>query len=278
MKLTYFVSGDIHSYFDNWMESLVDAGFDMQDPSHIVVICGDLFDRGSDSQDCFEFVQQLAKTNQLIYIRGNHEDLLFKCVSQLRKGATFVDTHHFKNGTVGTVAQLTGVAPYNFLTGCYTPEDLNKLDDLLNFLKQHMVDYFELGDYIFVHGWLPCDSTDPRKYNSMKSVTLADRSSWNADKWEEARWLNGMHCWNLRAVPEGKTVVCGHWHTSWGNCRFGKCIEEFPPMSRKGALNSFKPFVEPGIIAIDGCTAYSGVVNVVKFTVEEGTVTVSNLD
>ena len=52
-----------------------------------------------------------------------------------------------------------------------------------------------------------------------------------------------------------KTIVCGHWHSSWGHCRLeGKCSEF-------GKDSDFSPFYAEGIIAIDGCTAYSGRVN-----------------
>lgn len=42
----YFISSDIHSFYDEWINSLNDSGFDINNPSHIVIIVGDLFDRG----------------------------------------------------------------------------------------------------------------------------------------------------------------------------------------------------------------------------------------
>ena len=56
-------------------------------------------------------------------------------------------------------------------------------------------------------------------------------------------------------MEKDKTIVCGHWHCSWGHCRLeGKCSEF-------GKDSDFSPFYADGIIAIDGCTAYSGRVN-----------------
>ena len=57
-----------------------------------------------------------------------------------------------------------------------------------------------------------------------------------------------------------KTVVCGHWHCSYGNKRIGLIEEEFPTEDIEKA---FTPFIQPGIIALDGCTVYSRKVNVV---------------
>ena len=73
--------------------------------------------------------------------------------------------------------------------------------------------------------------------------------------WLNARWLNGMEVY--RYVNVGKTVVCGHWHTSFGHSRIENSCPEF------GDGADFSPFYDGGIIAVDGCTAYSGIVNCV---------------
>ena len=72
--------------------------------------------------------------------------------------------------------------------------------------------------------------------------------------WWQARWLNGMDA--VRMVSEeGKTIVCGHWHTSYGYSKYeGKGSE-------LGADADFSPYSTSGIIALDACTARSGIVN-----------------
>lgn len=278
MSVKYFASGDIHSYFDNWMAYLNNAGFEIDNPEHKIIICGDLFDRGDQTVECFEFVKCLHLQDRLVYVRGNHEDLLFDCVRQIKRRFD-IPRHHISNGTVKTVAHLADTNQYDILCNCYDKKLFEeRTQEVLEFIDKNTVDYFELGNYIFVHGWVPCDSDDPNMYHARKSVTLADKNTWS-DKWDAARWLNGMDCWNQGAQPEGKTVVCGHWHTSWGHCKFHGHTTEFPHIAIKGAKNSFKPFVEDGIIAIDGCTAYTGLVNVVVFTQHaDGSVEVSNLE
>lgn len=275
MSVKYFTSGDIHSYYDNWIMYLERAGFERNNPDHKIIICGDLFDRGDETIECFEFVKELAEENRLIYVRGNHEDLLKDCIAEIRRRFD-IGVHHVRNGTVKTVAHLANTNQYDILCNCYDKKLFeSRTKEVLEFIDQHAVDYFELGDYIFVHGWVPCDSDDENMYHARKKVTLADKSTWDS-KWESARWLNGMMCWEQGAVPQGKTVVCGHWHTSYGHHKFHGHRDEFPSLSIKGARASFKPFVEDGIIAIDGCTAYTGLVNVVVFTVEDdGSVTYS---
>ena len=83
--------------------------------------------------------------------------------------------------------------------------------------------------------------------------------------WKDARWLNGMDEWQKGCKLEDKTVVCGHWHCSWGWSHIKQERKEFPnkggdpqnPVWKK----SFEPFVENGIIALDSCVAYSGFLN-----------------
>lgn len=278
MSIKYFVSGDIHSYFENWMLYLEHAGFELTNPEHKIIICGDLFDRGDETLQCFEFVKRLHAENRLVYVRGNHEDLLFDCVNEIKRSLD-VGMHHVRNGTVKTVAHFADTNQYDILCNCYDKNLFEShITEVLQFIESNTVDFFELGNYIFVHGWVPCDSDDDNKYHARKSVTLADVDTWD-DKWDTARWLNGMECWSQGAVPEGKTVVCGHWHTSWGHHKFHGHRDEFPHMALKGARNSFKPFMEEGIIALDGCTAYTGLVNVAVFTVnDDGSIEVSNLE
>ena len=49
-------------------------------------------------------------------------------------------------------------------------------------------------------------------------------------------------------VPN-KTIVCGHWHCSYGNFMYGNAENE---------VSDFEPFKSDGILAIDACTALSG--------------------
>ena len=74
---------------------------------------------------------------------------------------------------------------------------------------------------------------------------------------EDARWINGMDAADSGSTEEGKTIVCGHWHCSYGHSVLEGKGSEF------GSDADFSPYYAPGIIAIDACTAHSGRVNVV---------------
>lgn len=82
-------------------------------------------------------------------------------------------------------------------------------------------------------------------YSYISSWREADREQWN-----QARWFNGMDA--AQTADENKTIVCGHWHTSYGHSKYEHKGTEF------GEDADFSPYYGPGIIAIDACTAFSG--------------------
>ena len=46
----------IHGYFDEWMTSLNESGFDFNNKDHILVVLGDIFDRGRQPKDVYKFL------------------------------------------------------------------------------------------------------------------------------------------------------------------------------------------------------------------------------
>lgn len=40
--MLWFVSSDIHSFYDEWQKALVDSGFDNSNNMHGIIVCGDL--------------------------------------------------------------------------------------------------------------------------------------------------------------------------------------------------------------------------------------------
>ena len=111
-----------------------------------------------------------------------------------------------------------------------------------------MRDYFETGHYVFVHGWIPCirDRNGYSYYSDWRNAS--------ADEWAKARWYNGMDA--TVTCQEEKTIVCGHWHASYGHSKIEGKGSEFKEDA------DFTPYQASGIIAIDACTAHSGFVNV----------------
>ena len=252
MKLKYFVLGDIHSFHYAMMTALNEKGFDINDPSHHVVVCGDLFDRGPDAVKVFEFAKELANQGRFYYVCGNHETLLNDLVTDIKKGRGIYE-HHITNGTLDTVLQFTGLNYYDLRSGVTSAKEFGeKIAPLMNFIYDNVVDYVEIGDYILTHGWIPCNPN---------TGEVAENWRDDINGWEQARWYNGISAWHKGARVPGKTIVCGHWHCSWGWSHLRLERKEFPKKNLVDWQKSFEPFVDDGIVAIDACTAYSGICN-----------------
>jgi serine/threonine protein phosphatase 1 len=245
----YFVVSDVHGFLDELIAALAEKGFEKDNPEHKLVVCGDLFDRGPKAVELFEFVKGLG--DRFIYVRGNHEDLLFDCYNDLI-WHVYLGRHHISNGTVDTICQFTGLNMYEAMSYSEKRDELldAKILPLIYWMNEKSVNYFEIGKYICVHGWLP----RLRHTNDFKKARMID--------WDKARWTNGMEAWrNPENRVDGKTIICGHWHCSWGWSHIRQKRKEFPQKSKKDWLKSFEPFVDDGIIAIDSCVAYTGVIN-----------------
>lgn len=80
--------------------------------------------------------------------------------------------------------------------------------------------------------------------------------------WNEARWINGMDAWDY-GIRDSKTIYCGHWHSAWGHCYLHHDANEYKDYPIKGRAVNYAPFVDDGIVALDACTAISGIVNCV---------------
>lgn len=244
--MRYYVTTDVHGFFTPFHNALTEAGFFTDPEPNKLIILGDLFDRGAEAVKMQEFTLNLMEENRVILIKGNHEDLF---VDLATKDHGLAYSHHVTNGTYDTALQLTGFStsaagrrPYGFADAARgTP-----------FFKQiipSMVDYYETEHYIFVHGWIPC------VYESGEFSYITDWRKARKDEWESARWYNGMEA--TQVCMEEKTILCGHWHTSYGHAKFEQKGSELGPDA------DFSPYYGSRIIALDACTALSGKVNVV---------------
>lgn len=271
MKSTYFVVSDVHSFYEEFQAALNKEGFDLNNPNHKLIVCGDLFDRGSGTKEVYNFVKSLG--DRFLYIRGNHEDLLEDCIADIVSGRS-IGRHHFGNGTVRTVADFCGFKTEWEISASRRSEEINQLvytktRPLLEFIDSKAVDYLELENYIFVHGWVPTIDENLSPF-SKKPLKLAPREWWDdqedcssRDIWRDARWTNGMQAWKEGCVIPGKTIVCGHWHTSQAHCYIHNVGSEWGPDA------CFDIFRDEGIIMLDACTVHSGRVNVLVIEIDE---------
>lgn len=258
MKL--FCCSDLHSFFTPFKKALDEKGFEPNNPEHLLIVCGDVFDRGTESCEMFQYLDNLTN---VVLVRGNHEDLL---VEMLDRG--YGERYDISNGTVGSVVDLcdlTGKKTSNSEECCAAVKEL-----ITPFLNK-FVNYFETKNYIFVHGWIPCDAAANHKpwyQNGRKLKYNPDWRNCNDADWEASRWINGPSAGYASKILEpGKTIVCGHWHCSYGHYMraLKKALAEDTDFEVEefGPTAIWEPFADEGILAIDRCTAHTREVNVV---------------
>ena len=66
---TYFFVTDIHSMYDELMQALKNKGFDLNNEDHILVVCGDILDRGSKGREVIEFIESLLSKDRVVGYR-----------------------------------------------------------------------------------------------------------------------------------------------------------------------------------------------------------------
>ena len=256
--MKYYVTSDVHGYFTYLKEALDAAGFfDEREPCKLIV-CGDMLDRGREACRLTEFMIELLRQDKLIYIRGNHEDMMLKCLLRIAEGKAAEiasgKSVHYTNGTWGTLLQLSGMSSEEAVE---RPDELIekvKASDYYRILLPETIDYLETEHYIFVHGWIPSVTEGVKP-----DFTYDYDANWRAADtayWERARWLNGMILACGHKVTEPcKTIVCGHKRASIGHSLYHGLGTE----SGEGAI--YTPFYDEGIMCVDSSAVRSGMLN-----------------
>lgn len=193
--MKYFVVSDIHSFYDELIAALDQAGFDSNVDT--LVSLGDNFDRGYQTVKVFEYLKSLPNK---ILIRGNHENYLKELI-QLK----ILREHDIHNKTIDSVYHFATMidkdAPSYFAKA---PElcGLAAQTDIIEFID-NMIDYYEIGDYVLVHGWIP---TIANTYNT-------EWRNASPKMWYNAAQGRSIDRYKMGLTVPNKTIICGHWGT-----------------------------------------------------------------
>ena len=212
--MKYFAVSDVHSCYTALKGSLDAAGYDKDNPNHTLIIDGDLFDRGDETIELFNFISSIPK-ERLILIRGNHEDLYLELLAK-----DVPDFYDFHNGTVKTFFTIAGMEMpihmphidlhYNGINDYVLPY-VSLWDEVIKKVKAHpitkfikskkWVNHYELDNYIFTHSWFPKGDW---------------RNNVDKDEWMEAHFdYVFYHSNELKEYIGDKTLVAGHMHSRY---------------------------------------------------------------
>ena len=257
--MKYFVVSDVHGFFTIMKKALDETAYDPNNPEHFFISCGDAFDRGNESNKVLYYFNSLPKERS-VFVEGNHE-------STLKDYLTGKRTPHatgIRGGTMDTILQLTGVDSYYDFD--IALNILSKNEEMYNYLSR-LQNYYEIKNYVFIHGWIP------RRYQLDGTFSFTDWRNACSLEWNNARCVNGFDEWYImhkqetsgKSVREGKTIVCGHWHTSYAHVKYYHLGMEFPVGSAGMEHCHFETFEDDRIIGLDACTTLTHKINVLTF-------------
>lgn len=187
----YFVFSDVHGEYYALADALREAGYDPNDPKHILVSLGDNFDRGTNSLDVYTL---LAHNKQNICIKGNHETFLEEALEKGIDGE-FVFFNILHNGLLETIQSFAYANMKKTVSAAQIQAYINAINEswnqLLPWLKK-MPLYFETKNYFFCHA-----GVNPNIY-----PTLPD----------EHFMLWDIEYSHVPIPSSNKTFVIGHHH------------------------------------------------------------------
>ena len=259
----YFLTSDVHGFYDALQNGLKEAGFDVENENHIFCLLGDAFDRGNQNIQVFEFLKKMKKLGRLIYIRGNHEYMFLEILKKWRP-----DECDIHNKTDETIVEFSEFDEERQKTATWAEYcQTRRVQEVAKFIRETCVNYVELGKYILVHGNIP-------RIEDPYTGRVAYNAFWRKAPdymWDECIWANGMlenQVYGIREV--GKTIVCGHVRASWGNIIQKKYLwkqmypshyadpEEFENPEYRGIYKA----EDGSLIGLDALTYKTGKVNI----------------
>ena len=229
--MKYFVVSDMHSFTSQLKAALKSARFDKNNKNHTLIVCGDVFDRGSETVEMYKFLTSIPKS-RCILIKGNHEYLYEELLNK-----RFPDSYDFSNHTVDTFCHIAGYsaeimqADYWYKLGeenVYERIQQTWKEILAEVKRSKITEwikskqwrhYYEIDKYIFVHSFIPLRNIDckpawyidNRRFEYFKDwrknatdLEFAD-STWGCPY---QQYADGYF---KDEAANGKILVCGHW-------------------------------------------------------------------
>lgn len=252
-----FIISDVHGHYQEMIDALKQAGFDEDNIDHLLISCGDEFDRGEQSLNIYLYLKRLSDEGKAIVLKGNHSLFLIDYLN----GKNLSPFNYLHNGTDETLAdflhQTKPFETWTVLNNIKEPtygdfaewisiakKEINKeYPELLEWLDTRPY-YYESENYIFTHGSIQGTCEDWK--NPQKSI-YGKYFGWDACMWDDGSFF-GSEIKNT-----DKTVVIGHFGTEHLRRMYNIKSEDHHSILKRD---------DGKIIAIDTTTALSKRVNV----------------
>ena len=212
-----FVISDVHGHYQEMINALERAGYDEDNENHLLISCGDEFDRGEQALAVYLYLKRLSDEGKAVVLKGNHSLFLIDYLN----GKTISPFNYLHNGTGETLADFlhqtkpfeTWTVLHNIAEPTYGDfaEWITHAKKLINGEYPNLYEwletrpyYYETKNYIFTHGAIDgeCENwKDPQKN------VFGKYFGWDACMWDDGSFF-GSEIKNT-----DKTVVIGHFGT-----------------------------------------------------------------
>lgn len=192
---------DIHGHLENMQGLLEKLEYDAED---ILVIVGDLVDKGPESLRTVRYIMELAANAQIFVSEGNVEEHRLEILCDTTAGSEecFREFIRWQKKHWGRGLLLDMLAELDISATELTLEDTpacrkrmwEHFAPEIAFLRQ-LPTILEMDDYLFVHGGIPTDD--------LESLTETDRHAWLKND-----------CFLEKGYRFSRCVVTGHWPVS----------------------------------------------------------------
>lgn len=267
MKKKIFAVSDIHGEYEILIKGLKEAGFDEDNPEHLLISVGDAFDRGGNALAVYEYLKRLSDKGSAVVLKGNHTGFFTGYLD----GTILSPFNYYNNGTNETMADfLHETAPFEMY--CVLREidqptygdfadwvsrarqEINgEFPELLEWLNTRPY-YLETENYIFTHGAIDTNAKDWHKPHCER---------YHFTDWDALMWDDGSF-FEKEINNTDKTVVIGHF----GTATLRKMYGYSPNRNPKGSFDILKR-KDGRVIAIDATTNLSKKINVLVLEDEE---------
>lgn len=250
-----FAISDVHGHFKEMKSALIKNGFDENNNEHMLVVCGDIFDRGDESLQVYHYLKDLTDKGKAIVLKGNHEPFFINWL----KGDN-LPFNYLRNGmshTVDSFLERTDAfvsyclidkncelsqSAFEDFSEIARKEILENEPELLDWLE-NLPYYYETEHFIFTHASIDTDVEDWHK----PYCEYYGYRDWDACIWDDGSFFG------LPIRNTDKTIVIGHFDT--GHLRelhgIGNCND-----------HSILTRNDNKVIALDACTILTKEVNV----------------
>lgn len=192
-------------------EDLLDKT-DYEPDKDLLIICGDMVDRGEENLDCLATCENLRK-NGAVLLKGNHEQFLEQSLIEMIHSDIW-RSHPSEN--------LTNWVNYNGGAGMYHEiKDLSheKLSEILKFV-QSLPLYFTVGNFIFTHAG--ANTLEPIEDNKENELVWMDESFPYCKAYQGKVLVFGhIPTWQLYSYDKINRKAAKIWYDSKHNDKVG---------------------------------------------------------